>query len=130
MAIEPQSTSTELMEIDVSDPTAMRIVRTLSLEGSYVSSRLTDSTARIVITTTPALPFTYPIEPQPLAEGIALTQNRAVVASTRAADWLPGYAVEERETGWTRTGLLTSCDEVSHPADFSGSGHLLLSPSI
>lgn len=124
MAIVPQSTSTELMEIDVSDPAAMRIVRTLSLDGAYVSSRLTESTARIVITTTPALPFTFPTGSEPIAEGIALTQNRAVVAGARAADWLPGYVVEERATGWTSSGMLTSCDQVSHPAEFSGLGTL------
>src|SRR5215218_4693601 len=42
---------TRLSELDVSDPRAIRVVRTYDVEGSYSSARLTGSTARVVLST-------------------------------------------------------------------------------
>ena len=44
---------TQLTEVDVSDPGAMRVVRTERIRGRHVSSRLTGDTARVVIWTRP-----------------------------------------------------------------------------
>ena len=54
---------TVLTEVDVSDPAAMRAVRTMTVDGAYVSARLGGSTARVV---TSATASTEP-EPIPLA---------------------------------------------------------------
>ena len=42
-----------LTEIDISDPAAMKVARTLDVDGSYVSARLTGGTARVVLNTPP-----------------------------------------------------------------------------
>ena len=43
------SGDTVLSEVDVADPAHLRIVRTLSVDGQYVSARLHGHTARVVI---------------------------------------------------------------------------------
>ena len=50
---------TVLTEVDVSDPAAMRIVRSDRVEGSFVSARLTGSTARVVISSAPRAAALY-----------------------------------------------------------------------
>ena len=44
-----QPSNSVLAEIDVSDPAKLRLVRTLTLDGSYVAARLVGSAARIVV---------------------------------------------------------------------------------
>ena len=53
-----------LSEIDVSNPKALRLVRTLTLDGGYVDARLVGSTARIVVSSQvpTKLPFEQPVE--------------------------------------------------------------------
>ena len=47
-------TRTVLTEVDVSDPAAMRAVRTMTVDGGYVSARLSGGTIRVVTSTTPS----------------------------------------------------------------------------
>src|SRR5688500_13373684 len=42
-----------LLEVDISDPARMRVLRELDVEGSYVSARLTGTTARVIVRTEP-----------------------------------------------------------------------------
>ena len=73
-----------LAEVDVSDPARLRLVRTLTLDGSYVAARLVGASVRIVAAAqVPAqLPFVQPTDgrrrrsPPPRAEN-----EPAVVAS-------------------------------------------------
>src|SRR5829696_2436574 len=44
---------TRLLEVDVSDPARMRVLRELDVEGSYLSARLTGATARVIVRTEP-----------------------------------------------------------------------------
>src|SRR5215208_4361690 len=44
---------TQLLEVDVADPARMRVLRTLDVEGSYLSARLTGATARVIVRTEP-----------------------------------------------------------------------------
>ncbi|MEA2422943.1 MAG: hypothetical protein QOF55_2042, partial [Thermoleophilaceae bacterium] len=66
--------ATLITEIDVSDPAAMRVVRTETIDGSYVSARLNGAFARVVLTTPPA--------------GLDYGQA-GVPLRTRARGWLP-----------------------------------------
>src|SRR5829696_10506037 len=45
--------TTRMLEVDVSDPAHMRVLRTLDVEGSYLSARLTGATARVILRTEP-----------------------------------------------------------------------------
>jgi hypothetical protein len=92
-----------IVEIDVSDPAAMSILRTEKVDGTFVSARLTGSTARLVTSNYPTGPF------PPAGKGRKL---------------LPQFTVRDRTAQTTRRGRLGSCSSVSHPARFSGSGML------
>ena len=72
-----------LTEIDVSKPQALRVVRTLTLDGGYVAARLVGGSVRIVVTAQvpTALPFTQPKNGTQEEIAAAGKRNRAIVAS-------------------------------------------------
>jgi hypothetical protein len=117
---------TTLTEVDVSDPTAMRVVRTLSVDASYLSARLVGPSARVVLTSSipHGLAFVAPTAWDDEAIAEARTRNRAVVDSSTAANWLPDYVLDDSATGSTTTGSVLGCDQVSRPPEFSGLGML------
>lgn len=119
-----------LTEIDVSNPSNMRVVGSLTLDGSYLDARMIGSIVR-VITSTP-MPTFFP-GPEPLVPGVAaggassssssslaLARNRATIAHEPASAWLPTY--HKGSGGPTRT--LVSCRNVFRPVIYSGLGML------
>jgi hypothetical protein len=116
---------TQLLEIDISDPAAMRIVRTLSVEGNYVSARLTGSTARVVFASAPVgLGFVAPADGDQQATNEALQRNRGVIARSRLSNWVPHYTLENRRTGRKATRALAGCKQIRRPVEFGGLGML------
>jgi uncharacterized secreted protein with C-terminal beta-propeller domain len=108
--------------LDVSDPSAMKVVETLRLEGSLVSARITDRSVRVVISTPPELPPVAPASGDGVVSGIVTAlRNRRAVEKTNAEAWLPTYAVDRAgQPGEERP--LVECTDVSRPAAFSGLG--------
>jgi uncharacterized secreted protein with C-terminal beta-propeller domain len=100
----PGDPQTVLTEIDISDPDRLRVVRTMNVDGSYVSARLTGSTVRLASSSYPYVP--------PAARG---GHGRA---------FLPGYTLSNPRTGEERKRRLVSCREVDRPSRFAGSGML------
>ncbi len=97
--------TTVLTEIDVSDPSAMRVVRSLTFQGSPVGARLTGHTARIVASSSPYA-------------------HAGVGVRRRARGWIPiaklaGPAGRVRESK-----RLVPCRSVRRTAAYSGSGLL------
>jgi hypothetical protein len=122
-----QQMKSTLTEIDVSNPSAMKVVRTLTLDGSsYVSARLMGSSVRVVTTSAlpRALPFHAPTAGTPEAMARAVADNRAVVRSSRATNWLPKYSVKRRGAKATPKRSLVQCRDVYRPTEFSGLGML------
>jgi uncharacterized secreted protein with C-terminal beta-propeller domain len=120
--ILPVPVGSSLTEIDVSSPSSMRVVRTMELEGSYLTARLVGSTARIVVASAPltALPL---LPTGAVADASkAAEQNRNVVRSASAPSWLPKYTVRGASGAVKRTGRLVSCRDVLRPKAFSGVG--------
>lgn len=112
-----------LIAVDLSDPTAPSEAARLTVDGDYLSARMIDGTARVVVRSTPTLPFEPPYSEAPDAdwselEAAAIERNREIVAQSTIDQWLPSYtlAAGDDET----TGQLVECDNVSHPVDFSG----------
>jgi hypothetical protein len=97
--------ATLITEIDVSDPTDMRVVRTETVDGTYVSARLNGSTARIVLSTPPT--------------AIDYGETQAG-ASSKARGWLPLARFENKLTGVKRTRQLAPCRQVRRPNRFAG----------
>ena len=105
----PDRGVTVLTEIDVRDPSAMRVLRTLEVEGSFVGARLRGSTARVAISS----------PPRP-----AGVQSRRAIRRSRLRTWMPARVLEDRRTGRRARRRLVSCRAVRRPARFSGLGML------
>ena len=97
--------TTALTLIDVGNPAAMRVTRTLTIEGRYVDARMTGSSVRLVIDAVPrAL-----AEPTPEA-----------VAKARTARWLPRGVLRRGRQGKRTFMRLADCGDVRRPPEFSG----------
>ena len=94
--------ATMLTEVDVTDPAAMAVRRTLRLDGSLVDSRMTGGTARVVVVSAPR-----PIEVSDLPEAGVRT-------------WVPRTVLRSRVSGRTFRRSVVPCDDVRHPRAFSG----------
>jgi uncharacterized secreted protein with C-terminal beta-propeller domain len=115
-----------LSEIDVSNPKALRLVRTLTLDGAYVDARLVGATARIVVSSQvpTTLPFEQPTESTDAALATARDHNRAVVRSSGLSSWLPTYRVKRAGRPAQAARPLVQCRNVDRPQRFSGLGML------
>ena len=121
-----QPSNSVLAEIDVSDPAKLRLVRTLTLDGSYVAARLVGSAARIVVAAQlpAALPFKQPTDGSPEAIAAAERQNEAVLARSKVASWLPSYRIKRAGAKPGKARPLVQCRHVRRPTAFSGLGML------
>lgn len=97
--------TTVLAELDVRDPAAMRVVRTLTFDGVPVGSRLTGSTARVVVTSSPR----YAVHP---------------AARETVAGWVPTATLAGRGLAKPVQRRLVPCQRVRRPKAFSGTGLL------
>jgi uncharacterized secreted protein with C-terminal beta-propeller domain len=110
---------TIVQEIDLSNPASMKVVRTLRLDGTYLSSRAVGDTVRVVVSSYPQnLPFVYPSSEA--ANDLALETNRKVIQDSTIDDWLPAYALYDAAGDEISSGRLVDCDRMNRPADFSG----------
>ena len=94
-------TVTELREIDVSDPAAMKVVATERIRGEHVGSRLTGDTARIVIWA----------RPRAVLEPAFRSQLRG---------WLPRRVLRRSSGGRPEFRPAAGCRRVLRPATHSG----------
>jgi uncharacterized secreted protein with C-terminal beta-propeller domain len=110
-----------LTEIDVSNPRTLKVVRTLTLDGSYIDARLVGSAVRIVSSSQMPveLPFATPTSATSTAIADAKTRNYAVLNSSRVAAWLPYYKIGKRAEH-----AAVQCRDVRRPTTFSGLGLL------
>jgi uncharacterized secreted protein with C-terminal beta-propeller domain len=114
--------TTRLTEVDLA---GARVVRSLEVEGSYLSARAVDGTVRVVVTNPSVdLPFVYPANPG--AEASAEAANREVIERSTIEDWLPAYRTLDADHRPTGEGLAVPCDRLHLPADFAGFGRLAL----
>ena len=91
-----------LSEVDVSNPAAMAIRRTMQLDGQLVDARLNGGTARVVVASSPR-----PIAP-------------ASIANTGVRRFVPRTTLRSRISGRTFRRSVVACDDVRRPPDFSG----------
>ena len=102
---------TQVLEIDVSDPSAPRLLHTLETYGAFVTARLVGASVRLVVTH------------DGIGSSVVGRYNRdgfeRSVAAATLATWLPLYTVNDY-TGlinrWT-DGSLVECDRVVTPAE-------------
>jgi hypothetical protein len=94
---------TLITEVDVGDPAALKVARTLTLDGQYVNARQNGATARVVLSSTP--------------RAYAVAEVRG-----RASGWLPRSRFASRISGRHRTRKIVACRAVRRPPSFSGLG--------
>ena len=95
-----------MTEVDVSDPAAPKVARTMTIDGRFVDARQHGGTARLVVDD----------EPQPIAEPQDATKT-AFVGRT---------VLKSNLSGHTFTHPLAPCDAIRRPAQFSGLGLLAI----
>jgi uncharacterized secreted protein with C-terminal beta-propeller domain len=114
------SAITRLVEIDVSDASNPRIVRTLDMDGSFISARNVDGSVRVAINSNPVgLAFVNPSGGGLQAERQATEANREIIRNSTLDNWLP-YSVLTAADGSTTEGRLVDCSTVMAPNTFSG----------
>ena len=137
VGVPRQRPRTRLLQVDLSDPTHPRAVRTLDMDGTQAGARLVDGVLRIAVDAGPGdLGLVTPQGSDPGARQQALTTNQARVAASSVEDWLPSYRLRDgaapvTSTGATaptggRTGQLVGCSAMEAPADFAGLDTLTL----
>ena len=116
--------ATILSEVDVSNPAAMRVLRTEKVEGAYLSARLHGDVARVAISTPPRAIVVEEPEDEDWTAAERRAAARRAVARAPLGTWRPNEVVADRTTGVrTRRGAVP-CGEVRRPREYSGLGML------
>ncbi len=111
--------ATQLTEVSVKDPAAMTISRTLTVDGSYASARLTGGTVRVVLDTPPDLSALTPqTATTPQTTGPQAARAAAAKLGLRAL--IPQTVIRSRISGRTFRRSIVGCDQVRRPDVFSG----------
>ena len=114
--------ATRLFEIDVSDPTAPKLLNALTVEGFYVSARLRGSVARVVVSTPPS-PWPVEYESGQTQEEAEAEQRRAI-RHTRLSTWMPDGVLRDHVRHRRHIRRMVACDDVLRPVQYSGPGML------
>lgn len=119
MIMPSMSQRTRVVQVDISDPAAMRVERSLIIDGRYLSARAVDGTVRVVISSHPAqLGFVYPSTEA--GEEVATNANRGVIEASTIEQWLPSFSLRDADDNEVRAGLAVPCDRMHRPAEFAG----------
>ena len=114
-----------LVEVDLSDPDNLTIGRKLFVDGRYLSARMVDGVARVVVTTQPiGLEFVYPANGGLRGEERATEVNREVIEESTIDNWVPYYIMEDGGGEVIDEGNLVECENAHYPSEFSGFGML------
>lgn len=112
---------TRIAQVDISDRRSPELVADLSVDGLYNGSRLSDGTARLVITSNPVgIEWERPSGSGLRAEQEAIEANRELVRNSTLGNWLPAYVLRDLDGGDDEWGQLVDCSNVLAPGVFSG----------
>jgi hypothetical protein len=110
--------------VDISNPRDMKVTGHLDVEGSYISARLVDGVARVVLRSNPNLTFAYPTDGTPEAQAAATEHNQGVIRGATTDAWLPHYTATNASGKTEASKPLVTCGASYHPPSFSGFGML------
>ncbi|MFV2000993.1 MAG: beta-propeller domain-containing protein [Acidimicrobiia bacterium] len=115
------SQRTVLTEVDVSAAGSMKALRTLTFDGTMLSSRMSDGSIKVVVRSQPTgFAWTYPEGSGIRAERKATEVNVKIIEDSTLENWVPWYVLEDLVSGTTSDGPLLGCGQVGFPQDFSG----------
>ena len=95
-----------LTEVDLTDPAAPKVARTMTLDGNYVDARMVDGTVRVVVSSAPMATGDVPLTAATLRTFVPATTIRSQISHRTF-----------------RRGVVP-CDDVRRPDAFSGLGLL------
>jgi hypothetical protein len=104
--------SSTLTLVDVSQPGAMKVLRTMSVNGGYLSARLTGHSARVIFSATPRA--------LPVIQTLAVDDQRPKIERTTTPDWRPTYRLRRGVRGKVARRALVRCTSIQRPQVFSG----------
>jgi len=114
-----QTPSVQLVQVDISGNP--EVVRTMSIDGQFVSGRMIDDTVRLVLRSGPVgFEWSYPSGSGLRAERKAIEENQKIIRNSAPDNWIPYYIVTDADGDVTDEGTLFDCDRASHPEEFSG----------
>ena len=117
----PQTVTPALQIVEVDIAESPELVRTMTIDGSFVSGRMVDDSVRLILSSGPVgLEWSYPEGSGLRAERAALERNREIVRESTPENWIPYYLVTEADGEVSAEGQLFDCDRAAHPDDFSG----------
>ena len=115
----PDSPKVQLIEVDISNEP--EVVRTMNIDGRFVSARMVEDTVRLVLSSGPVgLEWSYPTGSGLRAERAAVEANREIIRNSDVDNWTPFYVVTDAEGEVTAEGTLFDCERANHPEEFSG----------
>jgi hypothetical protein len=120
----PWTPQARLTLVDVSDPAAMTVEQTLTVDGVLVASRLAGATARIVLSSAPQVEIPWPADGPPASEKDALRLVRRAVARSGVGDWVPTLTLRDELAGRSTRRRAAACHDVARPRAFAGLGML------
>lgn len=114
-----QTPTLQVIEVDISDDP--EIVRTMTIDGRFLSGRMIDDTVRMVMQSSPVgFEWSYPKGSGLRAEREAVEENREIIRDSEPENWIPYYIVTDGNGDVTAEGTLFDCESASHPKEFSG----------
>jgi hypothetical protein len=100
------SPETEVVVVDLTSPDHPAVARSFTVQGQELDARLIAGRVELVVQSAPQLPLVAPSDPTPGAAAQALSANRAAIARSTPADWLP--TVTSEPSGTVTTAPCTS----------------------
>jgi hypothetical protein len=121
--VAPELAGTRVLQVDIQNDTLV-LVDTVVLDGVYISARMVDDVARLVVHADQQqrLPFVTPAGPSPEAEARAKQMNREIVEQAAAEDLLPHWRRLGADGSVAEEGTLVGCEDAHAPNTFAGFG--------
>lgn len=114
-----QTPTMQVIEVDISDEA--KIVRTLTVDGQFVSGRMVGDSVRLVLSSGPVgFQWSFPEGSGLRAERKAIEENREIIRNSTPENWIPYYLVTDGDGEVIDEDVLFDCDRAAHPEDFSG----------
>ena len=120
-----QSPITRFVEVDLRDIDEPTIVRSIEIDGSYISARMIDGTVRLALRSGPiGLVWESPEGDGLKAQRDAEQRNREIIEESTLENWVPYYVMNDGKGRLISEGTLLDCDRAHHPVEFAGLGML------
>lgn len=113
------SPTVEIIEVDIGGEP--EVVRSMSIDGSFISGRMVEGVVRLVSTSGPVgFEWSYPSGSGLRAERKAVEENKEIVRNSTEENWIPYYVVADADGNIVDEGTLFDCDRAARPDEFSG----------